>query len=238
QAQMRTHKSLIAKQQETAAKLQRAFSEREEDCKYTEQLLMELKNYQSELMAAEEQQAQYPIEPDAHALLCSQLEAARSELRAEEAANATLTAELAEAEAASARRDELLFERNLEERHRQCQRQLDGYEVAQPDLVTFNVSGKIYTVLREPTLSLHPNSLLKQLADEKQNEKEIFVEGMGDQDLFKYVLEYHRDRKVILPPTVSKELIEAVLRELNRFGLDIESDKRLGCVVFRNMKIV
>ena len=47
------------------------------------------------------------------------------------------------------------------------------------DLVTFNVSGKIYTVLREPTLSLHPNSLLKQLADEKQNEKEIFVEGMG-----------------------------------------------------------
>ena len=28
------------------------------------------------------------------------------------------------------------------------------------DLVIFNVGGKIYTVLREPTLSLHPNSLL------------------------------------------------------------------------------
>ena len=46
------------------------------------------------------------------------------------------------------------------------------------DLVTFNVSGKVYTVLREPTLSLHPNSLLTQLAEEKQDEKEIFVEGL------------------------------------------------------------
>ena len=43
------------------------------------------------------------------------------------------------------------------------------------DLVTFNVGGKIYTVLREPTLSLHPTSLLTQLAD-TQDEKEIFVE--------------------------------------------------------------
>ena len=45
------------------------------------------------------------------------------------------------------------------------------------DLVTFNVGGKIYTVLREPTLSLHPTSLLTQLAQDKQDEKEIFVEG-------------------------------------------------------------
>ena len=45
------------------------------------------------------------------------------------------------------------------------------------DLVTFNVGGKIYQVLREPTLSLHPNSLLTQLAEDKQDDKEIFVEG-------------------------------------------------------------
>ena len=36
---------------------------------------------------------------------------------------------------------------------------------------------QIYTVLREPTLSLHPNSVLTQLAEEKKDEKEIFVEG-------------------------------------------------------------
>ena len=71
------------------------------------------------------------------------------------------------------------------------------------ELVTFNVSGKarrvggtwhsgsagdsalrssalqVYTVLREPTLSLHPDSLLTQLAEEKKVEKEIFVEGLG-----------------------------------------------------------
>ena len=47
----------------------------------------------------------------------------------------------------------------------------------------------------------------------------------GDQDLFKYVLEYHRDRKIILPPTVSKE---AVLRELKRFGLDLKPEENLG----------
>eukprot|EP00913_Durusdinium_trenchii_P016549 g15554.t1 len=91
------------------------------------------------------------------------------------------------------------------------------------DLVTFNVSGKIYTVLREPTLSLHPNSLLTQLAEEKGNEKEIFVEG--DQDLFKYVLEYHRDRKILLPPMISKE---AVLREVKRFGLDLAPEETPG----------
>ena len=49
--------------------------------------------------------------------------------------------------------------------------------------------------------------------------------GAGDQDLFKYVLEYHRDRKIILPAVVSKE---AVLRELKRFGLDVEPEENHG----------
>ena len=39
------------------------------------------------------------------------------------------------------------------------------------------------------------------------------------------MLEYHRDRKIILPPTVSKE---AVLRELKRFGLDLMPEEYLG----------
>eukprot|EP00438_Fugacium_kawagutii_P003809 Skav230256 [mRNA] locus=scaffold3387:68821:74922:+ [translate_table: standard] len=38
-------------------------------------------------------------------------------------------------------------------------------------------SGKIYQVLREPTLSLHPDSLLTQLAEEEPGEQPIFVEG-------------------------------------------------------------
>ena len=49
--------------------------------------------------------------------------------------------------------------------------------------------------------------------------------GGGDQELFKYVLEYHRDRKIILPREVSKE---KVLQELERFGLDVKPDKCLG----------
>ncbi|CAK9063286.1 unnamed protein product [Durusdinium trenchii] len=88
------------------------------------------------------------------------------------------------------------------------------------DLVTFNVGGKIYQVLREPTLSLHPNSLLTQLAEDKQDDKEIFVEG--DQDLFNYVLAYHRDRKIILPPNISAA---AVQQELKRFGLDAKTEE-------------
>ena len=39
--------------------------------------------------------------------------------------------------------------------------------------------GKIYQVLREPTLSLHPNSLLTQLAEDQKDDKPIFVEGLG-----------------------------------------------------------
>ncbi len=37
--------------------------------------------------------------------------------------------------------------------------------------------GKIYRVLREPTLSLHPNPLLTQMAEEQTDDKPIFVEG-------------------------------------------------------------
>eukprot|EP00435_Cladocopium_sp_Y103_P047792 s687_g14.t1 len=88
------------------------------------------------------------------------------------------------------------------------------------DLVTFNVGGKIYQVLREPTLSLHPNSLLTQMAEDQKDDKPIFVEG--DQDLFKFVIDYHRDRKVHLPINISKS---AVLHELKRFGLEATEDQ-------------
>jgi len=37
--------------------------------------------------------------------------------------------------------------------------------------------GKIYQALREPALSLHPNSLLSQMAEDQKDDKPIFVEG-------------------------------------------------------------
>jgi len=40
--------------------------------------------------------------------------------------------------------------------------------------------GKIYQVLREPTLSLHPNSLLTQMAEDQKDDKPIFVEGLAE----------------------------------------------------------
>ena len=42
--------------------------------------------------------------------------------------------------------------------------------------------GKIYQVLREPTLSLHPTSLLTQMAEEQKDDKAIFVEGSSGVD--------------------------------------------------------
>ena len=41
--------------------------------------------------------------------------------------------------------------------------------------------GKIYQVLREPTLSLHPDSLLTQMAEDQKDDNPIFVEGLGSQ---------------------------------------------------------
>eukprot|EP00438_Fugacium_kawagutii_P011325 Skav205080 [mRNA] locus=scaffold142:524896:536954:- [translate_table: standard] len=86
------------------------------------------------------------------------------------------------------------------------------------DLVAFNVGGKIYQVLREPTLSLHPNSLLTQMAEGQKDDKPIFVGG--NQELFQYVIDY-RDRTVILPITVA---IDAVLHEAFRLGAHDGSD--------------
>eukprot|EP00435_Cladocopium_sp_Y103_P051672 s687_g16.t1 len=88
------------------------------------------------------------------------------------------------------------------------------------DLVSFNVGGKIYQVLREPTLSLHPTSLLTQMAEAQEDDKPIFLEG--DPDIFKFVLDYHRDRKVHLPMQFSKL---AVRHELKRFGLEATEDQ-------------
>eukprot|EP00438_Fugacium_kawagutii_P006386 Skav214719 [mRNA] locus=scaffold2250:229084:231664:+ [translate_table: standard] len=53
------------------------------------------------------------------------------------------------------------------------------------------------------------------MADDQKDDKPIFVEG--NQDLFQFVIDYHRDRKAFLPINVCKN---AVLHELKRFGLE------------------
>mmetsp|Transcript_73995 Transcript_73995/g.207703 ORF Transcript_73995/g.207703 Transcript_73995/m.207703 type:complete len:192 (+) Transcript_73995:55-630(+) len=82
------------------------------------------------------------------------------------------------------------------------------------DTVKFNVGGRVFEVLREPTLSLHPGTLLSTLADEHSGDDPIFVEA--NPELFPYILEYLRSRSIHIPLTVSKG---AVLAEASRLGL-------------------
>eukprot|EP00928_Gymnodinium_smaydae_P013788 TRINITY_DN15000_c0_g5_i1.p1 TRINITY_DN15000_c0_g5~~TRINITY_DN15000_c0_g5_i1.p1 ORF type:complete len:289 (+),score=43.76 TRINITY_DN15000_c0_g5_i1:61-867(+) len=85
--------------------------------------------------------------------------------------------------------------------------------------VKFNVGGKHFEVLYEPTLTLHRDSLLHQLAENAADGEEIFVEA--DSDLFQYMLNYHRHRKIYIPFTVSKD---AVLREAQILGLPVRDE--------------
>mmetsp|Transcript_85540 Transcript_85540/g.227260 ORF Transcript_85540/g.227260 Transcript_85540/m.227260 type:complete len:220 (-) Transcript_85540:51-710(-) len=88
------------------------------------------------------------------------------------------------------------------------------------DTVVFKVDGKTFEVLREPTLSLHPNCILTQMAEESLGSEPIFVEANGE--LFPYVLDYLRYRKVHLPHCVSRA---AVLSSAERLGLTIKPEE-------------
>mmetsp|Transcript_22753 Transcript_22753/g.65450 ORF Transcript_22753/g.65450 Transcript_22753/m.65450 type:complete len:260 (-) Transcript_22753:118-897(-) len=85
------------------------------------------------------------------------------------------------------------------------------------ETVQFNVGGRIYEVLREPTLSLYPDCLLNTLAEESSGGEPIFVEA--DPDLFQYILQYLRGRKMCIPVLVS---IKAVIDEAAKIGLVVE----------------
>jgi hypothetical protein len=87
------------------------------------------------------------------------------------------------------------------------------------DTVKFNVSGQVFEVLRDPTLTLHPESLLNTLAEQHSGVENIFVDRSAD--LFQYMLAFHRDRKIIIPHTVPKE---SVLREAAVFGLPVSTN--------------
>ena len=87
--------------------------------------------------------------------------------------------------------------------------------------VSFSVGGKAFEVMRQPTLSLHPTCLLTQLAEDGIGDAAhpIFVEA--NQDLFPYILDYLRFRKIHIPVTVS---VAAMLREATALGLDLSLD--------------
>mmetsp|Transcript_67983 Transcript_67983/g.196995 ORF Transcript_67983/g.196995 Transcript_67983/m.196995 type:complete len:314 (+) Transcript_67983:88-1029(+) len=86
------------------------------------------------------------------------------------------------------------------------------------ETVRFNVGGRVFEVLREPTLSLHPECVLNML-DEISGGEPIFVEA--DPDLFPYILQYLRSRRVRIPITVSTK---AVLAEALKLGLAIQEN--------------
>jgi hypothetical protein len=85
-----------------------------------------------------------------------------------------------------------------------------------PDLVVFNIGGQKYEVSRS-LLDMHSDSMLARSASKEWNSDntgEIFMERNGTR--FEFVLDYLRDRKVSLPPTVSKV---ALLDDLEYFGI-------------------
>lgn len=88
--------------------------------------------------------------------------------------------------------------------------------------VKFIVGGREFVVLREPTLSLHEGSLLKQLAEEAEDAESEPIHVEANAEYFLYVLDYHMHRKVYLPYTVSKE---GVIDAANKLGITIRPDE-------------
>lgn len=88
--------------------------------------------------------------------------------------------------------------------------------------VKFMVGGKQFVVLREPTLSLHEGSLLKQLADDADDEESEPIHVEANAEYFQYILDYHMHRKIYLPVTVSKL---GVIDAANKLGVSIRPDE-------------
>ena len=89
-------------------------------------------------------------------------------------------------------------------------------------IVKLNVGGTRYEVARS-LIETHPESMLARLISEQWQEdpsKEVFVERDGGR--FKYVLDYLRDGKVLLPAfSVPKEVLE---KDFEYFGIHLAQD--------------
>lgn len=97
-------------------------------------------------------------------------------------------------------------------------------------MVQFRASGVMFEVLREPTLSLHPDSLLAQMA-ENWDEKEPIV-AEADAGMFAYILEFLRHRKVCLPTSVSKK---GLLQTAAKLSVNISSEQIDQAVPLRDI---
>ena len=85
------------------------------------------------------------------------------------------------------------------------------------ETVKFNVGGTIYEVSRS-LLERYPDTMLAKNASKRWQEdsmSEIFIERDGD--LFRHVLNYLRDGRVVLPLTASRE---GLMLELQYYGLE------------------
>ena len=85
------------------------------------------------------------------------------------------------------------------------------------ETVKFNVGGTIYEVSRS-LLKRYPDTMLAKSASKRWQEdsmSEIFIERDGD--LYRHVLSYLRDGRVVLPLTASRE---GLILEFQYYGLD------------------
>ena len=105
--------------------------------------------------------------------------------------------------------------------------------------VTFDVGGKIYKVSRS-LLNRYPDSMLARMAAKEwqqqqghaQQQTPLFIERDGQR--FRYVLDYMRDGRVILP--MGKVTKEALWMDLQYYGLgtstiDANESSCISCIV-------
>jgi hypothetical protein len=85
------------------------------------------------------------------------------------------------------------------------------------EIVNFNVGGVQYHVARDTVLNAE-ETMLKKLVSDKwtagHDEESIFIDRDGER--FKYILDWYRDGKIIVPKTVA---LDAVKSDAEFFGL-------------------
>uniref|UniRef100_A0A7S1FYD7 Potassium channel tetramerisation-type BTB domain-containing protein n=1 Tax=Corethron hystrix TaxID=216773 RepID=A0A7S1FYD7_9STRA len=89
------------------------------------------------------------------------------------------------------------------------------------ETVLFDVGGKKYKTARS-LLNDHPETMLARMASQEWNPdagKKLFIERDGER--FRYVLDYLRDGKAILPIDVSKE---ALLIDMEFYGINVREN--------------
>jgi hypothetical protein len=100
-------------------------------------------------------------------------------------------------------------------------------------IVKFNIGGTRYEV-SQSLLQSYPNTMLAKCAKEqlhKDPNEEIFIDQNGIR--FQYVLDYLRDGKVSLPPTVTKA---SLISDLQFYGVDDIMEKKMNdCLIRKNV---